>query len=384
MAKENDLLFNQLQNPMFTSYDFKQVGLDINNTSLEDKEVYKNLDFVKNNQLLQTDGAFDEAKFDVLYKTALSNYNEMAQNKVGEDIGAHAAFFRDNIYAPVEKRTGIGSVNYEINRVANPMRRQTSVSRIDAITESPLSVREIAQTQRVWDNKTNSWQDSPNDDWWSNWSNTRVLAQWDEEGDHIDPVTGEMIHHQKGDKKLNDAGTYYYENLNGRSVYGREVLSKFDTLTTDGSAWNKFDIFDSDDKKKSITGTMVKSALKVVPAFIPVVGPWYLGMRVGINTLGLMGTLGNMITGGDVDFFNGLEGFTKSMNTSQSDWVTGGVAGTEGTSTAHAWSLESMIGMAADVFTQLQEQRWLFKYPMKMIKGEELANVMYNEKAKQD
>ena len=88
MAKENDLLFNQLQNPMFTSYDFKQVGLDINNTSLEDKEVYKNLDFVKNNQLLQTDGAFDEAKFDVLYKTALSNYNEMAQNKVGEDIGA--------------------------------------------------------------------------------------------------------------------------------------------------------------------------------------------------------------------------------------------------------------------------------------------------------
>ena len=384
MAKENDLLFNQLQNPMFTSYDFKQVGLDINNTSLEDKEVYKNLDFVKNNQLLQTDGAFDEAKFDVLYKTALSNYNEMAQNKVGEDIGAHAAFFRDNIYAPVEKRTGLGSVNYEINRVANPMRRQTSVSRIDAITESPLSVREIAQTQRVWDNKTNSWQDSPNDDWWGNWTNTRVLAQWDEEGDHIDPVTGEMMHHQKGDKKLNDAGTYYYENLNGRSVYGREVLSKFDTLTTDGSAWNKFDIFDSDDKKKSITGTMVKSALKVVPAFIPVVGPWYLGMRVGINTLGLMGTLGNMITGGDVDFFNGLEGFTKSMNTSQSDWVTGGVAGTEGTSTAHAWSLESMIGMAADVFTQLQEQRWLFKYPMKMIKGEELANVMYNEKAKQD
>ena len=381
MAKENDLLLNQLQNPMFNAYDFKQVGLDVNNTSLEDKEVYKNLDFVKNNPLLQTEGSFDEAKFDVVYNTALSNYNQMAQNKVGEDIGAHAAFFRDNIYAPVEKRAGIGKVNYEINRVANPLRRQTSVQRIDAVTDNPLSVREIAQTQRVWDDKTQSWQDSPNDGWLANWAHTRVLAQWDEEGDHIDPVTGEVVHHNKGDKKLNDAGTYYYENLNGRSVYGREVLSKFDTLTTDGSAWNKFDIFDSDDKKKSLGGTLIKNAIQVIPAFIPGVAPWYLGMRVGINMAGLFGTLGNLVTGNSTDFFHGIEGYTQSLKTSQSDWVTGGIAGTEAVAPAHAWSLESMIGMAADVFTQLAEQRWMFTYPAKWIKGEEMAKIAMEDKA---
>lgn len=381
MAKENDLLLNQLQNPMFNAYDFKQVGLDVNNTSLEDKEVYKNLDFVKSNPLLQSDGAFDEAKFDVLYSTALNTYNQMAQNKVGEDIGSHAAFFRDNIYAPVEKRAGIGSVNYEINRVSNPLRRQTSISRIDAITDSPLSVREIAQTQRVWDSKTNSWQDSPNDGWWDNWTHTRVLAQWDEDGTHVDPVTGETVEHKKGDKKLNDAGTYYYENLNGRSVYGREVLSKFDTLTTDGSAWNKFDVFDSDDKKKSLGGNLIKNAIKIVPAFIPVVSPWYLGMRVGINVAGLLGTLGNVVTGNNSDFFHGLEGYTQSLKTSQSDWVTGGIAGTEAVAPAHAWALESMVNMAADVFTQLAEQRWLFKYPVKWIKGEEMAKIAMGEES---
>lgn len=381
MAKENDLLLNQLQNPTYNAFDFKQVGLDVNNTSIEDKEVYKNLDFVRNNPLLQTEGSFDEAKFDVLYNAALSNYNDMANIKVGEEIGSHATFFRDNIYAPIEKRTGIGQVNYSINRVSNPLRRQTGITRIDAITENPLSVREIAQTQRVWDEKTQTWQDSPNDGWFDNWTHTRVLAQWDEEGDHIDPVTGETVHHQKGDKKLNDAGTYYYENLNGRSVYGREVLSKFDTLTTDGSAWNKFDIFDSDDKKKSLGGTLIKNAIKVLPAFCPVVGPWYLGMRVGINMAGLMGTLGNLLTGDSVGAFHGLEGYTQSLKTSQSNWVTGGVSGTAETDTSHAWSLESMLGMAADVFTQLQEQRWLFKYPMQWIKGKEVADAVLDPKA---
>jgi hypothetical protein len=44
-----------------------------------------------------------------------------------------------------------------------------------------------------------------------------------------------MIKHKKGDKKLNNEGTYYYETLGGRSVYGREVLSKWDTLGKEGS-----------------------------------------------------------------------------------------------------------------------------------------------------
>ena len=376
MAKENDLLLNQLQNPAFNAYDFKQVGLDISNTSLEDKETYRNLDFVRNNPMLQTEGAFDEAKFDALYSTALNHYNQMAQNKVGEDIGSHAAFFRDNIYAPIEKRNT--NINYELRRVANPLRTQQSISRIDAVTDSPLSVREIAQTQRVWDTKTNSWQEAPNDSWFDNWTHTRVLAQWDEEGDHVDPVTGQTVHHKQGDKKLNDAGTYYYENLNGRSVYGRDVLSKFDTLTTDGSAWNKFDFFDSDDKKKSITGTLVKNAVKVVPALIPIVSPWYVGMRVGVNTVGLLGTLGNLLTGNSVSLFHGMEGFAQSMKSSQSDWVSGGTAGTEAAGVkGHAWSVESMLGIAGDVFTQLAEQRWLFQYPIKALKGEEAANLMF-------
>jgi hypothetical protein len=39
----------------------------------------------------------------------------------------------------------------------------------------------------------------------------------------------------------------YYETLGGRNVYGKQVLNKLDTLTTDGSSLNRFDFFDADD-----------------------------------------------------------------------------------------------------------------------------------------
>lgn len=384
MTKENDIVLNQLQNPTFNAYDFKQVGLDISNTSIADKNVYKELDFVKSNPLLQTNGAFDEAKFDALYDVALDRYNQMAQNEVAEEIGHNAEFFRDNIYAPKEQRTPDNVLMYQMHRTSNPARNQQGVIRIDLKNENPLSLREIAETQRVWDEKTQSWQEAPNDSFLDNWTHTRVLAQWDADGEHVDPITGEVVQHKKGEKRLNDNGTYYYENLNGRSVYGREVLSKFDTLTTDGSAWNKFDFLDSDDKKKSFAGNLFKNALKIVPAFIPGIAPYYIGLRVGINTMGLMATIGNMITGNNCDLFHGIEAYTKSMKTSQSDWVTGGGAPGSQYETPHAWSLESIMNIAGDVFTQLAEQRWIFKYPMAWLKGKDTVKLMESGEAQEE
>jgi len=69
-----------------------------------------------------------------------------------------------------------------------------------------------------------------------------------------------MVKHKKGDRKLNANGTYYYEDLGNRSVYGKEVLSAFDTLTVDGSKWNKLDFLDSDDIEKSVGGSMMRAA----------------------------------------------------------------------------------------------------------------------------
>jgi hypothetical protein len=80
---------------------------------------------------------------------------------------------------------------------------------------------------------------------------------------------------------LNENGTFFYENLDGRDIYGRQVLNKMDTLTAESSAWNKYDFFDSDDKEqKSILGSTMKNLALVGSMFIPYVGPYITGLSI--------------------------------------------------------------------------------------------------------
>jgi hypothetical protein len=174
------------------------------------------------------------------------------------------------------------------------------------------------------------------------------LAQYDEDGEHEDPFTGKMVKHKKGDKKINNNGTFYYENLAGRDVYGREVLSKFDTLTRDGSWVNTFDFFDSDDKKKTFIGTLTKEAIKTIPALVG--GPisaWYLGARVALNTAEMMTKFGKMAAGLNNKTLNEVEGYIKSLGFSKSDYAQGS---SEANIAPHAWSLENFLSMGADTF----------------------------------
>jgi len=181
----------------------------------------------------------------------------------------------------------------------------------------------------------------------------------------VDPATG--LEHKKGDKKIDPVtGTYYYETLGGRTPYGKEVLSGWDTITRDGTTLNKFDPFDSDDLDKSFAGSAVKSILKVAPALIPGISPWYIGARVGLSTLDLMGKLGKMVVGSESPTLSYLEALNDSFTMSQSDWAQGSA---ESQTDPHMWSVESILNLGADVFTQLAEQRWVFQNVPKWIRG---------------
>jgi hypothetical protein len=188
---------------------------------------------------------------------------------------------------------------------------------------------------------------------------TKVLAVYDEDGGHEDPITGELRIHARGDLKLNANGKPYYETLNGRDVYGRQGLSNFDVITREDSDANRYDFFDTDGYDKSTVGSLIKTAVVVAPMFIPYVGPVYTGASVLANAVGLFGTLGKIANINDwmdpdaVKLFNNLEGWSKSMNTldSRSEYAK-----------HHMWSLENIIGLVGDVISQLKEQRWIFEY----------------------
>ena len=378
MEKQNDYFLNLLSNPTFSPSDFNQVGLSIDNTSLQDKSVYQNLDFIKQNPLFQTDGKFDQVKFDEIYNVANSGYKILGNIKTNEDIANSWKFFRGNITAPEQlKESG---PEFKIEKVKNPLRQQEGFVTF-GIKENPTqSVREIAQTQNVNDN--GNWIQSPNETWFDNFINPKVLAQWDEDGTHKDPITGELVEHKKGDKKLNANGTYYYETLNGRSPYGKDVLSGFDTLTVDGSTLNSLDFFDSDGLDKSIGGSMARAVAQIAPAFISGVGEIYIGLRVLNSMAELVPTLGKILSfDSDNKLFSLIEGINSATSFSSSDYTQGSEEmGLEG----HMWSVETGLKLVADVFTQLAEQRWLFKYGSAMMSGE-LKNpkLMSDPKAQQ-
>jgi len=74
------MLLNVLENPSFSIADFQDIGLDVNNTSLQSKDVYKNSQQVTSNPAVQdNNGNLDTAKLDAIYNTATAVYNTMAQ-----------------------------------------------------------------------------------------------------------------------------------------------------------------------------------------------------------------------------------------------------------------------------------------------------------------
>lgn len=357
-TKENDWFLNVASNPNFSITNFRDVGLDATNTSLADENTYKSIPQIQEHPEFQTDGKFDEAKFHQAYQVAAETYNMLADETYQEDIIKQASFHRDNIFAePSQRRKG---PDVQLFKEANPLRQKRGIRRLNLLDNPTQSIDEIAQTQKVWDGATKTWHDSPNDSFWADFWDTRVMAQWDFNADKDGNPTDDKskIVYKKGDLKLNDNGTYYYENLNGRSVYGRKVLSKLNTLTTDGSSWNKYDFFDSDDLQKSTGGTFLKNVALIAPMFIPYVGPWYIGAGIATEVAKVGSVLGKIFVGSDNKFLSAVEGFTQSLEPTSSQYAQD-----------HAWALENILNLTGDVFKQLYEQRWLFKYAPALFKG---------------
>lgn len=358
--KQNDYLLNAISNQDFTNEDFALIGITSENTSLESKNTYKNLDYIRDHELFQTNGIFDEQKFDSIYDALSIGYQELATIDAAKSLGEKLATSQYNIFGDQEKINPTGQFIIQ-KTLHNPLRNKSSIWGANIITEGPLSVREIAQTQLT-DNE-GIYEDSPNETgFFGDFFDTKVLATYDSDGTHVDPTTGLVVEHKKGDYKYNHNGTFYYESLGDRDIYGKQVLSKFDVITTDGSVYNKYDFFDSDDKEKSLAGTLAKTVIKVAPAFIPYVGPWYIAARIGMNTVDIGTKIGKMIAGPDSPNLSAIEGFVASLGTSVSDYAQ-----------EHLWSAENILNMAGDVFLQLAEQRWLFSHLPSLLKGNKLG-----------
>ena len=362
---EKDLFYDLLANPQLALGDLEAVGHSTQNTRLFSRDYYKNNEKVRE-KFTDQNGTFDEKAFNQEYSLAAAYYKGMTDDSYNKNLIEYTKFDKDNILVDPKLRTLDDAP--QIFAAPNPTRDTTSLIEIGKTTSSGKSAEEVAQAEKTLLNPVEVengaepiWGESPNDEWWKDPFSTRVLAKYDTDGYHIDPLTGKEEWHKKDDLKLNENGTYYYEDLDGRSIYGRQVLNKFNTFTTDGSWWNQYDFLDSDDlNQKSVAGSVAKNLFLVGSMFLPYVGWGVAAASVGTQLAGLVGTFGKMLVGSDSPTLSSLEGFSQSWNrqTLKSQYARENVL---------CW--ENFIDLIGDTTAQLREQRAIFKFAPAILKG---------------
>lgn len=360
MIKNNDWFATLLFNPDKDINNLKVAGITPENTGLKDREAYINIPEVK--EVFKTqDGQFDSKAFNQYYDSALKIYNKF----VADDVNEH--LFADYVYSPLnlwrDNDEKVSTPEFKVVKVANPTLKSIGVSSLFGEGPDARSMREAAQTQKVYNWETKQFEDwTPNDDdkrgiidFWK--APTLVEATWDEDGTHIE--NGREVKHYKGMQKLNADGMPYYETLGNRDVTTKSTLHLSDTLTVDGSYWNDYDVFDNDGLDKSVTGTTMNIIANVAPLFIPYIGPIYKWSTIALGLGKALGAFGK--SGVDLftdekpklwQYFNRLDAFTSRLDQSTSDY------GSE-----HPFSWEGIGNIIKDSVKQLYQQREVAKLP---------------------
>jgi len=125
----------------------------------------------------------------------------------------------------------IKDLNFRMSKEKNPQHISIGVAGINEVAASDKSMRELAQSSKIYDPATGTYLDKSVNDLslWKDpvgyfksiFGDPLVYATYDEDTEEIDPVTGNKVLHKKGEWKVNEDGEYYVEKLNGRSLIGK-------------------------------------------------------------------------------------------------------------------------------------------------------------------
>ena len=334
--KENDWLVSTINQPEFNMTDFINIGLNVNNTELKEKEFYKEKEYFRK-QFINNDGVFDEKAFDKKYDDVADLYKTFAYVTSQSDFLDTAEFSYNNLFASDNAKRYAN--DYKITNVKNPFRTITGTEGVNSSVESGLTLYEIAQSNKLRDEEGNILDITANDLGALGTifnTDTYAMATWDEDGEHEE--NGRMIKHKKGDIKFDaETGDPYLRALKrGEDVSGKRILNWTDVITDDGSYWNKWDVFDTDGKDVNIFKTTVRSALKVAPLLAgmvgaPVVATAYAGitaiLALGQSLPSVIKALDGIIQNGDGskkrnelwNTINAIEGFSNRFKGSTNE-----------------------------------------------------------------
>ena len=358
--KQNDWIVASLNNPDFTATDFKNIlDLSLDNTQLLSKDEYLKSSFITNNPMFQdNNGEFSKQKFDDYYNKQLEKFNNFSSESL---IDNYQYGFWDTSRKSLKNNVVEPKIGVDL--VLNAEHTSKGVTGQGLIGEKTKTAEELAQSNKIFDYSEGKFTDeSPEDSslfrnpikFVKNlFSEPLVIAQYEEDGVHVDPITNQLVQHYKGENKIGNNGQYYYETLGGRSLIGKRVLSIGDILTPEDSALNKFDFFDSDDIQKSAGGVIAKNLALVAPMIFlgPEASLLYNGFFVTkelAKSLPMLYQMTGLLTGNTKD--------SETLNTLAA-WGQKFTSGTSEYSREKTFSFENFGNLISDVAMQWGQQR---------------------------
>lgn len=365
MNKQYDWFATRIFQPELSLDELFDQGITPENTGFKTRDDYRNMASVRD-QFRTEDGGFDEDAFNDAYNSSREMYNLYTNREYSKKLLEEFAYDPYEWYAPA---TGeIIDVSASNTPTQNGMFYSTNIAGIGENTESPYSVREIAQQQLVHDENGNQLDWTPEDKGGllkGFFRDPLVLATYDEDTPEYDNDGNLLAIHKKGEYKLNEWGAPYYEMLGDRDAYGKEMLHYTDTFTKEGTVLNKLDFYDSDGKRKSVFGTAMRTASQILPMFLhPAVGYTWGALNaakgIGQSIAALSKGIDSIITGEDDNEFGRtmtkMENWLARFDNSKSDYAQ-----------THMWaSAETYGDLIGSTTKQLFEQRLIANIPKQL------------------
>lgn len=159
-SKMNDMLLSTMSNPQAKTLDFLSNGVTPDNTQLLKREDYKSNDNIKA-QFTDSSGVFNDEVFDQAYGMALNNLNKISNESAFNNLD-DVEYESYDWTRPIASK--VRAVDIKFSKDYNPHLTAYNRDHFGSVTESELSLREIAQRGRIHDIETDTWSEqSPND-----------------------------------------------------------------------------------------------------------------------------------------------------------------------------------------------------------------------------
>jgi hypothetical protein len=204
MNKQYDWFATRIFQPEMSLDELFDQGITPENTGFKTREDYKNIASVRE-QFRTADGGFDEDAFNQAYNASREMYNLYVNREYSKKLLEEYAYDPYEWYAPATEEIIDVSASNTITQ--NGMFYSTNIAGIGDETESPYSVREIAQKQLVHDENGNQLDWTPEDKGGllkGLFRDPLVLATYDEDTPEYDESGNLVTVHRKGEYKLNE------------------------------------------------------------------------------------------------------------------------------------------------------------------------------------